>query len=127
VRVTEISVRRLKSLSNFSNIAVELRADVSPNDNLDDVFEVLLQQCNKLIEAAPEIESRDTLLKEIEKLKAEVRDELVRYEEAVETYRKVKDEIRMMRVDIEAELEELKNKIGEKKTLIAKIKEKIRE
>jgi len=127
VRVTEISVRRLKSLSNFSNIAVELKADVSPNDNLDDVFEVLLQQCNKLIEVTPEIESRDALLKEIEKLKAEVRDELVRYEEAVKSYEKIRDEIRMMRIDIEAELEELKNKIGEKKTLIAKIKEKIRE
>lgn len=125
MRITEVSVRRLKSLSNFSNIAVELKADVSPNDSVDEVFEVLLQQCNKLIELAPEIEMRDSLLKEIDKLKEEVKDELLRYEEAVRSYEKVRDEIRMMRMTLEAELEALKSRLDEKKSLVSKIKEKV--
>jgi len=65
MRISRVCVRRLRSFVDYSNIAVELCADLDEGDDLSAIHRKLVEQVNLLIEEAKEVEQERELVEKI--------------------------------------------------------------
>lgn len=121
LRIKEISVRRLRSFGDYSNIAVELRADLSVADDVEKVFEELLNKINEMIDISKEIEEASVV-------KENINTTLKDLKRSTDEYRRLLLELLKIKADFEKlndDISELFDRLNEKKSIIERIKEKM--
>ena len=69
MRIERICVRRLKSFTDYSNVAVEICASLDEGEDIETVYAELLQQANIMIAKTRLIEESEEIREHIEKLR----------------------------------------------------------
>lgn len=126
MRITEIAVRRLKSFGDYSNVAVELRAALGPNDDVDTVYEALLTKVEELIELSRDLERAEAVAREVERRRAELRSEVEALERALEEYTGAVEELRRVRDELVRALEEARRALSAKGSLLERLRSAVR-
>ena len=89
MRINTMCVRRLKTTGPYENVAIELCAEVSLNDDLDAVYEALLTKISEFIELLPGIERAAKYLEEVERRRAELERAVLEMERSLNELRSV--------------------------------------
>jgi len=122
MKISRICVRRLKSFVDYSNIAVELCADLDEGDDVAAVHRKLVEQVNLLIEEAKEVEQEREIVEKIVRKQEEVSKWLKGlsdyYEELKQQATKLADQVN----EVRQILEQAKKVEKENETIIDRLK-----
>ena len=94
MRINTMCVRRLKTTGPYENIAIEICAEISLNDDLNAVYEALLAKISEFIELAPDIERSNALLETLERKRSELKSMLLDVEKSVNELQSTMNELR---------------------------------
>ena len=94
MRIDRMCVRRLKTTGPYENIAIEICAEISLNDDLHAVYEALLSKISEFIELAPDIERSNALLETLERKRSELRKMVLDVEKSVNELQSTMNELR---------------------------------
>jgi len=122
MKVERICVRRLKSFLDYSNVAVELCASLDEGDDVDKVYEDLLEKANILIERTRAIEQGNELARKIEAERRSIKEHLMHLEDLM---KKLEEQKQLIWESIE-QVQVLLNKALSIKSKLAKIIEYLR-
>ncbi len=124
MRIDRMCVRRLKTTGSYENIAIELCADVSLNDDLETVYEALLTKINEFIELMPGIEKATKYLEEIDRKRKALEQRIAEMEKTLNELHSLYERASMLSSCIRDAINELRNTIEQATNLVEEAKNK---
>jgi len=124
MRIDRMCVRRLKTTGSYENIAIELCADVSLNDDLDAVYEALLTRINEFIELLPDIEKAAKLLEDVNRAKKELEQKVSEIDSYLTELHSLYERASMLGSIIKSAINELRNVVDQANQLVEESKNK---
>ena len=119
MKVERVSVRRLKTIEPWGNIAVEVSAVLDESDNLEDVFRNLVVEVNTLIEEARLYEKLKDVEETLEKRREWINEKIKELENISSKYFDVSTEIMGLIAEIRTQIDKIEET---RQSLLEKIK-----
>ena len=119
MKVERVSVRRLKTIEPWGNIAVEVSAVLDESDSLEDVFRNLVVEVNTLIEEARLYEKLKDVEETLEKRREWINEKIKELENISSKYFDVSTEIMGLIAEIRTQIDKIEET---RQSLLEKIK-----
>ncbi len=119
MKVERVSVRRLRTIEPWGNIAVEVSAVLDESDSLEDVFRNLVVEVNTLIEEARLYEKLKDVEETLEKRREWINEKIKELENISSKYFDVSTEIMGLIAEIRTQIDKIEET---RQSLLEKIK-----